>query len=81
MACSTGMRFNECRRPDALFGANYGAAAPTMNELDLNGDGKVTRDELAAYFRRIGATPFQVPWRAVARGKHRDQGFQLRSMR
>src|SRR5262249_5169476 len=24
-------------------------------------DGKVTRDELATYFRRLGATPFQVP--------------------
>jgi Ca2+-binding EF-hand superfamily protein len=47
--------------PDALFGANYGGAAPTLADLDADGDGKVTRDDLAGYFRRIGATPFQVP--------------------
>jgi Ca2+-binding EF-hand superfamily protein len=45
---------------DVLFGG-YGGAAPTMADLDADGDGKVTRDELAAYFRRLGATPFQVP--------------------
>src|SRR5207237_7786057 len=33
----------------------------TLNELDTDGDGKVSRPELAAYYRRHGATPFQVP--------------------
>jgi Ca2+-binding EF-hand superfamily protein len=46
---------------DVLFGAGYGAGTPTMNDLDADGDGKVTREELAAYFRRVGATPFQLP--------------------
>jgi Ca2+-binding EF-hand superfamily protein len=55
---------NEVQRvppPNVLFGGNYGGSAPTMTDLDTNGDGKVTRDELAAYFRRMGALPFQVP--------------------
>jgi Ca2+-binding EF-hand superfamily protein len=30
-----------------------------MSQLDTNKDGKVTRDELAAYYRRNGAGPFQ----------------------
>ena len=47
--------------PDVLFGGGSMAAVPTLSDLDADGDGKVTRDELAAYFRRIGATPFQVP--------------------
>jgi Ca2+-binding EF-hand superfamily protein len=46
--------------PQALFGA-FGSAPPGLAELDADGDGKVTRAELAAWFRRIGATPFQVP--------------------
>jgi Ca2+-binding EF-hand superfamily protein len=49
--------------PEALFGGSYsyGGAAPTLSELDADGDGKVTRDDLADYFRRAGATPLQVP--------------------
>jgi Ca2+-binding EF-hand superfamily protein len=46
--------------PDVLFGGGFGAAPPTMAQLDTDGDGKVSRDELAAYYRRLGATPFQV---------------------
>src|SRR5260370_19236601 len=46
--------------PDVLFGTGSGATAPTMAQLDTDGDGKVSRDELAAYYRRLGATPFQV---------------------
>jgi Ca2+-binding EF-hand superfamily protein len=55
---------------DVLFGTSYlGGATPTLADLDANGDGKVTRDELAAYFRRVGTTPFQVP----GGGNQRDQ--------
>jgi Ca2+-binding EF-hand superfamily protein len=32
---------------------------PTMQDLDTNRDGKVTRAELAAYYARNGFTPFQ----------------------
>ncbi len=32
---------------------------PTMQDLDADRDGKVTRDELAAYYRKNGFTPFQ----------------------
>jgi Ca2+-binding EF-hand superfamily protein len=49
--------------PAALFGMGAGEP-PTLHELDADGDGKVSRDELAAYYRRHGATPFQVPGRA-----------------
>jgi Ca2+-binding EF-hand superfamily protein len=35
------------------------AAGPTMQDLDADRDGKVTRDELAAYYRKNGFTPFQ----------------------
>jgi Ca2+-binding EF-hand superfamily protein len=45
---------------NVLFGADFGNRVPTLSQLDANRDGKVTRDELAAYFRRLGATPFQV---------------------
>ncbi len=46
--------------PDVLFGGNSGRATPTLAQLDANGDGRVTREELANYYRRRGATPFQV---------------------
>jgi Ca2+-binding EF-hand superfamily protein len=46
--------------PDALFGTNLGSPPPSVAQLDTDGDGKVSRDELAAYYRRSGATPFQV---------------------
>jgi Ca2+-binding EF-hand superfamily protein len=51
--------------PAALFGVGAGEP-PTLSELDGNGDGKVSRDELAAYYRRHGATSFQVPGGRVA---------------
>jgi Ca2+-binding EF-hand superfamily protein len=44
-----------------LFGDNYQDVTPTLRQLDANGDGEVTRDELAGYYCRLGATPFQVP--------------------
>jgi Ca2+-binding EF-hand superfamily protein len=47
--------------PGVLFGSNYGNGMATLSQLDANSDGKVTREELATYFRRVGATPFQVP--------------------
>jgi len=47
--------------PAALFGGDSEGGTPTLSQLDSNGDGKVTRNELAAYFRRLGAGPFQVP--------------------
>jgi Ca2+-binding EF-hand superfamily protein len=43
-------------------GRNRGRAAPTgptMTDLDADNDGKVTRAELAAYYRKHGLTPFQ----------------------
>jgi len=46
--------------PAALFGVGPGEP-PTLAELDADGDGKVSRGELAAYYRRHGATPFQAP--------------------
>jgi Ca2+-binding EF-hand superfamily protein len=46
--------------PAALFGVGANET-PTLHELDLNGDGKVSRAELAAYYQRQGATPFQLP--------------------
>ncbi len=62
--------------PDVLFhgtGGPNGSPAPAFRELDANGDGKVTRTELAAYFRRAGFGPFQLsasgpssPWEVSA---------------
>ena len=49
--------------PGVLFGGARGptgAAAPALSDLDADGDGKVSRAELAAYFRRAGYGPFQV---------------------
>jgi Ca2+-binding EF-hand superfamily protein len=34
-------------------------AAPTMQDLDTNKDGKVSREELAAWYRKNGFQPFQ----------------------
>ncbi len=39
---------------DALFGGRFRAGSPMRNQLDVNGDGKVTRAELTGYLRRIG---------------------------
>jgi Ca2+-binding EF-hand superfamily protein len=50
--------------PAVLFGGASGpdgSPAPAFHDLDADGDGKVTRAELAAYFRRSGSGPFQVP--------------------
>jgi Ca2+-binding EF-hand superfamily protein len=47
--------------PQLLFNENsfYNSySAPSMNELDANHDGKVTLEELAAYYRRAGGGPF-----------------------
>ncbi len=43
-----------------LFSAGFDSTLPTLNQLDTNNDGQVTRNELAGYFRRQGALPFQV---------------------
>jgi Ca2+-binding EF-hand superfamily protein len=61
--------------PDVLFGGDYGGVAPTLAQLDTNGDGKVSRDELAAWFRRVGATPFQIP---TANARARDDLYEYR---
>src|SRR5262249_31751709 len=45
--------------PAALFGSGIGAGMPPFNQLDLNGDGKVTRAELLTWYRRNGAMAFQ----------------------
>src|SRR5260370_11191991 len=34
--------------------------APSMAALDADGDGKVTREELAAYYRKNGFAPLQI---------------------
>jgi Ca2+-binding EF-hand superfamily protein len=36
-----------------------GGGGPTLAALDTNRDGKVSRDELAAYYRKNGGMPFQ----------------------
>jgi Ca2+-binding EF-hand superfamily protein len=54
--------------PGALFGVGDGNP-PTLSDLDTNGDGKVSREELAAYYRRNGATPFQVAGGQDRRGR------------
>ncbi len=51
----------------ALFGDGFEGGLPTLAQLDGNGDGKVRRQELAAWFRRHGATPFQLPGGAGSR--------------
>jgi Ca2+-binding EF-hand superfamily protein len=61
--------------PDVLFGGNYGGMAPSLSQLDTNGDGRVSRDELAAWFRRVGATPFQLP---LANSRVRDDLYEFR---
>ncbi len=50
--------------PGVLFSSPNGpngSPPPAFRDLDANSDGKVTRDELAAYFRRGGFGPFQAP--------------------
>jgi Ca2+-binding EF-hand superfamily protein len=51
------------RTPPAeiLFGGPFqgGVTFPSMAKLDADNDGKVTLDELKAYYRREGAAPFQ----------------------
>src|SRR5207244_8589752 len=42
-----------------LFGRGP-MAAPPFAQLDANGDGKISKDELAAYYRKAGMAPFQV---------------------
>jgi Ca2+-binding EF-hand superfamily protein len=52
----------EARRtppPGVLFGG-FGAGPVPFAELDANKDGKVTRQELAHYFRTHGAAPLQL---------------------
>jgi Ca2+-binding EF-hand superfamily protein len=58
----------------ALFGGQFDGATPAFDELDTDHDGKVSRDELAAYYRRAGATPFQV---AGGRGYNSDVRTRL----
>jgi Ca2+-binding EF-hand superfamily protein len=51
-----------CTPPaQVLFGSGFftGVSYPTMEALDANKDGKVTLDELKAYYRREGVAPFQ----------------------
>jgi Ca2+-binding EF-hand superfamily protein len=40
-------------------GGNPAPAGPKLEDLDADGDGKVTRAELAAYYRKKGFAPFQ----------------------
>jgi Ca2+-binding EF-hand superfamily protein len=42
------------------LGGPRGTAGPTMADLDADKDGKVTRAELAAYYRKHGLAPFQL---------------------
>jgi Ca2+-binding EF-hand superfamily protein len=45
---------------NVFAGPNIGGPQVNFAELDANKDGKVTRDELARYFRSHGLSPFQV---------------------
>jgi Ca2+-binding EF-hand superfamily protein len=51
--------------PQTLFNATGGVdfTPPTLEVLDANRDGKVSRDELAAFYRRNGGAPFTVTGR------------------
>ena len=40
-------------------GRGAAPTGPTMNDLDADGDGKVTLAELSAYYRKMGFVPFQ----------------------
>src|SRR5262249_39565490 len=42
-----------------VVGAPGGGAAPSLAVLDTNKDGKVSKEELAAYYRKNGGMPFQ----------------------
>jgi Ca2+-binding EF-hand superfamily protein len=42
-----------------MRGGGLAPSGPTMADLDADGDGKVTRAELAAYYRKKGFVPFQ----------------------
>jgi Ca2+-binding EF-hand superfamily protein len=49
-------------------------AAPTANEMDADHDGKVTREELADYYRRNGGAPFQSQFGAPNNGVMTPKG-------
>ena len=58
--------FSEGRNLGGNFGGGGGRGGrgtaptgPTMNDLDADGDGKVTVAELSAYYRKKGFVPFQ----------------------
>jgi Ca2+-binding EF-hand superfamily protein len=47
-----------------IFGGRAGATGPALETLDTDKDGKVTRAELAAYYRKSGFAPFQFQFNA-----------------
>jgi Ca2+-binding EF-hand superfamily protein len=55
--------------PAALFGGGVNGGVPPFNQLDLNGDGKVTKNELAAWYRRNGAMAFQAEGAGAGRSE------------
>jgi Ca2+-binding EF-hand superfamily protein len=66
--------------PASLFGArggfnfvNVGGGGTPTAGLDANKDGKVTREELADYFRRNGGAPF-----SLVQGSAADQDVNIR---
>jgi len=53
------------------MGRGGAPAAPKMEAVNTSGTGKVTRAELAAYYRKHGFTPFQFDFGSGAQNRSR----------
>jgi Ca2+-binding EF-hand superfamily protein len=58
-----------------LYGSSpaYSKTGGSMEALDTNRDGKVSREELGQYFRRVGAVPFQINGGSAERDLYASQ--------